>query len=115
VQQRGRGREGIERFSHAGCDGDLAETAVSKAPARPSAGCNGTAALMPGASTHSISVGGTERTYRRYLPDDGRQGPRPLVINLHGLSSNADQQAVPSAFERLATQEQFITLTPQGD
>ena len=93
----------------------VAPTAVSEAPARPSAGCNGTAALMPGASTQEISVGGIERTYRRYLPDDGQEGPRPLVINLHGLSSNADQQAVLSAFEPLAAQEHFIVLTPQGE
>lgn len=92
----------------------VAPSAVSDAPARPSAGCTGTGALAPGASTQTISIGGTERTYRRYLPDNGRQGPRPVVINLHGLTSNIDQQVALSAFEPLASRERFIVLTPQG-
>jgi polyhydroxybutyrate depolymerase len=89
--------------------------AVSDAPPRPSAGCHGAAALSPGASAQTIEVGGDERTYRRYLPDDGRQGPRPIVINLHGLSSNIQQQVAITGFELLAAAEKFIVLTPQGE
>jgi len=89
--------------------------AISDAPPRPSAGCAASAALTSGASMQTIDVGGAERTYRRYLPDDGRQAPRPLVINLHGLSSNIQQQTAISAFEPLAQQERFIVLTPQGE
>lgn len=89
--------------------------AVSDAPARLSAGCAAPSPLTPGASTQTIDVGGgAQRTYRVYLPDDGRQGPRPVVINLHGLGSNIQQQTAISAFEPLAEQERFIVLTPQG-
>jgi polyhydroxybutyrate depolymerase len=59
-------------------------------------------------------LAGVARTYRRYIPaaTDGR--PLPVVINIHGLGSNVDQQVALTAFEPLAEQKKFIVLTPQG-
>jgi polyhydroxybutyrate depolymerase len=37
-----------------------------------------------------------------------------VVINLHGLTSNIDQQIVITGFEQLAEQEKFVVLTPQA-
>jgi polyhydroxybutyrate depolymerase len=84
------------------------------ASARPSPGCPDPNPSASGASTETIAVKRAERTYRRYVPEhtDGR--PSPVVINLHGLTSNIDQQVAISEFEAVAARETFIVLTPQG-
>lgn len=64
--------------------------------------------------TETIIVQGAQRTYRRYLPGHTDDRPLPVVINLHGLTSNIDQQVAISAFEALAARETFIVLTPQA-
>jgi len=40
--------------------------------------------------------------------------PLPLVLNLHGLTSNVSQQVAVSQFEPLAATEGFMVVTPQG-
>jgi polyhydroxybutyrate depolymerase len=99
-------------------------TAVSTAPARPSAGCQNAmppSAHGPGAPTgtvmpdQKITVDGVEHTYRLFTPPAGADGtPRPVVLNLHGLTSNIAQQVAVSQFEPLAAIEGFIVVTPQG-
>ncbi len=93
-----------------------AAAAASLALARPSAGCESADAGTAGATTQSITVAGAGRTYRRFIPASGNAGvtPRPVVIDLHGLTSNIDQEVAVSAFETLAQQEDFIVLTPQA-
>ena len=92
----------------------LVPDAVSPAPAQPSPGCTAPTPAPSGTALETITVGGAERTYRRYLPEGAVAGPRPLVIDLHGLTSNIGQEVAITAFEALAAQEQFIVLTPQG-
>ena len=87
---------------------------VSDAPARPSAGCSAAVSRTAGATSQTITVGTTQRTYRRYLPQGGGNEPRPVVINLHGLTSNIDQQVAVTGFESLAEREKFVVLTPQA-
>jgi polyhydroxybutyrate depolymerase len=38
----------------------------------------------------------------------------PVVLNLHGLTSNIDQQVALTQFEALAATEGFVVVTPQG-
>jgi polyhydroxybutyrate depolymerase len=90
----------------------VAPTNVSTVAPRPSAGCTAGAQQASGATPVTITVGGTDRMYRRYLPDGSATQPLPLIINLHGLTSNVDQQVAVSAFESLAATEKFIVLTP---
>ena len=72
-------------------------------------------ASATGATTQQLTIAGAARSYRRYLPVGiSATKPLPVVINIHGLGSNVDQQAALSAFEPLADQKQFIVLTPQG-
>jgi len=88
--------------------------AVSMAPVRPSSGCPGPNPSASGAATETIAVAGAQRTYRRYLPEHTDDRPSPVVIDLHGLVGNIDQQVAISAFEAVAARETFIVLTPQG-
>ena len=48
------------------------------------------------------------RTYRLAIPDDYTgEKPLPLILNWHGLGSNADQQAVYSQLEEKAPERGF--------
>jgi polyhydroxybutyrate depolymerase len=98
----------------AAADAPDAPSTVSAAPARPSAGCSGTAPVASGATTQTMTLGASQRTYRRYVPPGPGSQPLPAVINLHGLTSNIDQQVVVTGFEVLAEQEKFVVLTPQA-
>jgi polyhydroxybutyrate depolymerase len=95
-------------------------TAVSTAPARPSSGCSstssGTAAPTTGVQENqTVTVDGVDRSYRLYVPPSAvATKPLPLVLNLHGLSSNVAQQVAVSQFEPLAATEGFVVVTPQG-
>ncbi len=98
-------------------------TAVSTAPARPSPGCQNAMAAAgpgPGAPTgtvlpdQKVTVDGVEHTYRLFVPPAVRDKPTPVVLNLHGLTSNIEQQVAVSQFEPLAATERFFVVTPQG-
>ncbi|MGZ4730162.1 MAG: alpha/beta hydrolase family esterase, partial [Acidimicrobiales bacterium] len=90
-------------------------TAVSQAPAQPSPGCSGNPELPAGATTEHLQVGADARIYRRFIPPALTPGkPVPVVINIHGLSSNIDGEVAATRFEDLAATEGFIVLTPQG-
>ena len=59
----------------------------------------------------TIEVNGEERTYRLYIPtcrDPARQ--RPLVIFIHGLCGQAEQQAGLTGLTALAEREDFILV-----
>ena len=62
----------------------------------------------------TVTVGSVPRSYRRYVPAADASAPLPIVINLHGLLSNIDQQVAITAFEDLAAEQRFLVLTPQG-
>lgn len=50
-----------------------------------SPGCHGSAAAVPGESTHSLSSAGTSGTYIQDVPDAGAGGgPTAVVFDLHG-------------------------------
>lgn len=62
-----------------------------------------------------VSSGGLERTYILHVPAsyDG-SAPSPLVLNFHGFTSNATQQAAYSTLPAKADEAGFIVVTPQG-
>lgn len=63
----------------------------------------------------TFDSGGVARTYRlgvprRYDPST----PTPLVLNLHGATSNAGQQSVYSGLPAKGTEDGFIVVTPDA-
>lgn len=64
------------------------------------------------AQTGSFSVNGQLRDYILYVPS-GISRP-PLVINMHGLGSNASQQRAYTQFDRLADRDKFIVVYPNA-
>jgi polyhydroxybutyrate depolymerase len=84
-------------------------------PARPSPGCaRPGAAAAPGVQQRTIDVDGTRREYRLYVPAGLPEGPVPLVLDIHGLGSNKDQQAAFSGWQALADREHVVVAAPQG-
>lgn len=63
----------------------------------------------------SISHDGLQRSYRLYVPAvyDGSESV-PLVLNLHGYTSNAFQQELYGDFRRIADTANFIIVHPEG-
>jgi polyhydroxybutyrate depolymerase len=63
----------------------------------------------------SIFVGGEYRSYRLYVPAiyTGATA-RPLVLNLHGYTSNAQAQQLYSNFEPIADTANFLMVYPNG-
>jgi polyhydroxybutyrate depolymerase len=63
----------------------------------------------------SIFSGGQYRSYRLYIPTiyNGTTA-RPLILNLHGYTSNASQQQFYSNFMPIADTANFLMVFPQG-
>jgi polyhydroxybutyrate depolymerase len=63
----------------------------------------------------TISVGGTNRTYRIYVPAiyDGSK-PVPLMLNIHGFTITMAQQEAYLDYRKIADTANFITVAPQG-
>lgn len=82
------------------------------AAAQPT-GCDQPAA--PGESAHTLTYDGLERSYLLYVPAsyDPAQ-PAPLVLSMHGFSSNPTQQVSFSQWNPLADEYGFIVAYPQG-
>lgn len=58
---------------------------------------------------------GIERTYRVYVPDGiNRESASPMVINMHGLGSNAIEQQFYSQFDKVADTSGAIIVYPNG-
>lgn len=71
--------------------------------------------LGPGDFTRTITVGGLSRTYMVHVPASYTGAtPVPLVVDMHGLGSNATQQRVISGFLPLSNTYGFIATWPQG-
>jgi len=65
--------------------------------------------------SRTITVGGQTREYELFVPQnyDGQE-PLPLVINLHGYGSNADQQIQVSLLHEVADTAGFMVAYPEG-
>lgn len=63
----------------------------------------------------SINVNGKYRSYRLYIPANYTGiHPVPLILNLHGYTSNALQQQLYSNFMPIADTAGFLMVYPQG-
>lgn len=63
----------------------------------------------------SMLFGGVQRSYRIYIPKIySATKPVPLVLNLHGLGSNAQQQEAYGDFRGIADTANFIIVSPNG-
>jgi polyhydroxybutyrate depolymerase len=63
--------------------------------------------------TDSIMAGGVYRKFIVYLPANAGTN-RPLILNFHGLGSNATEQLFYSGFAPIADTAKFIIVFPQG-
>lgn len=63
----------------------------------------------------SIYSGGIYRNYRLYIPAAyNGLSARPLILNLHGYTSNASQQQLYSNFMPIADTANFLMVYPNG-
>lgn len=89
-------------------------TTTTVPPVRASAGCG--AGGVAGTEDLTLdTTDGLTREYRRHVPavyDDATAAP--VVLNLHGYTSNISDQVLLSRLETLAEDEGFVVLTPQG-
>ena len=65
--------------------------------------------------TDSFLVDGRYRSYRLYVPAGDTFSARPLIINMHGLGSNAFQQQFYSGLMPIADTAGFLLVMPQGN
>jgi polyhydroxybutyrate depolymerase len=64
---------------------------------------------------YSFNYGGQNRTYRVYLPTGFSSNTSlPLVINLHGLGSNGQQQELYTLFDNVADTARCVVAYPDG-
>lgn len=69
----------------------------------------------PGDFNETIDSGGLTREYLLHIPPAYNGADAlPLVLNLHGLGGNAQQQANYTGLPAKADAEGFITVAPQG-
>lgn len=103
--------------------GTVEPTATATPLPSPSPTASGTActlgpapAFPPGETTDATIVSGDrQRTYLIYVPEtyDGTVSV-PLVLNFHGLGSNAAQQHIYAGLVPIAEREGFIVVSPDG-
>ena len=62
--------------------------------------------------TGSITVDGIERSYRFYIPENLPEGPRPLLISVHGADGRDWAFPQESRFAALAEAEGIILANP---
>jgi len=77
--------------------------------------CTGIGALAPGDTTVTLSHDGVDRMYIVHVPASYAGRTRvPLVVDLHGLASNAAQQEALSGWREKADAVGFIVIYPDG-
>ncbi len=69
----------------------------------------------PGDYQETVVSGGLQREFTLHVPTSYTgEGAVPLVLNFHGLGSNAGQQAAFSGLPAKSDEEDFVLVTPQG-
>lgn len=80
----------------------------------PQPSCAGMSDIS-GNSVETVTVAGTPRQYRLHVPDAyDPTRPTAVVLNFHGLTSNASQQELYSGMARKSDEEGFIVVHPEG-
>ncbi|MBK8260843.1 MAG: prolyl oligopeptidase family serine peptidase [Nannocystis sp.] len=86
----------------------------SEGETAPPPACPG-GGLGPGDHTIQLTHDGMARSFNLHVPPSYDPGaPTPLVVNFHGLTSNAGQQAFFSGMTPLADAEGFLLAYPEG-
>lgn len=64
----------------------------------------------------SIVSGGIQRVYKLYIPTlyNNTTSLRPLILNMHGYTSNASQQQTYTNFMPIADTANFLMVYPEG-
>ena len=94
----------------AGTD-DSTETTITAA-ARP-APCDGEEPLVDGSD--ALTSDGAVRPYLVALPADfDPTAPTPVILDLHGYSSNKEEQAAYSQLPTKGTERGYVVVTPDG-
>jgi polyhydroxybutyrate depolymerase len=84
-------------------------------PPTTAATTSGTGSHAPGDTVETIVSSGETRHYRLHVPPSYQPGKAwPLVISLHGYSSNGTQQERFSKMSVKADQAGFIAVYPEG-
>lgn len=102
----------------ASCAGDDQRSDVTPSPttdAADSRGCDAANAVTAGAERLEVDAGGVTREVARVVPPSyDATTPHPLILNLHGFSSNIEQQELFSGLPQAAAARGYILLTPQA-
>jgi polyhydroxybutyrate depolymerase len=72
------------------------------------------ATLAPGTSLVTLTVGGRTRSAVVHVPPKPPTAPLPLVLALHGSTSNGVQMERKTGFDALADRDDFIVAYPNG-
>ncbi|MDB5282206.1 MAG: hypothetical protein JWO06_1281 [Bacteroidota bacterium] len=77
--------------------------------------CFISADLAGQSTSYSFTYGGISRSYLVYLPTNFNSSTSlPLVLNLHGLGSNGQQQELYTLFDDLADTARCVVVYPEG-
>ncbi len=80
----------------------------------PTGSCNALSAIS-GSKSWTIKHDGVTRTFTVYIPKSYKPTQRtPIVLNFHGVNSNAWQQQFISDMNAVADKKGFITVHPEG-
>ncbi len=88
-----------------------------QAPVQPAASATASRGgrYTPGDFVEEMASGGQTRQYRLHIPPGYQPGhPLPLVINLHGFTSNAAEQEQLSGMSLKADEAGFIVVYPEA-
>jgi poly(3-hydroxybutyrate) depolymerase len=69
--------------------------------------------LLPSSAQEELKVGGTEREYKIYVPND-LGAKRPLLISCHGMNQDAAYQMGMLDIKSVADTAKFVTVFPEG-
>ncbi|MEO1026338.1 MAG: PHB depolymerase family esterase [Pseudomonadota bacterium] len=91
------------------------ESATSKPASSPVTSPSETSGLSAGRTEQSLTVGGRDRNYLLFLPDNFKTARNlPIVFAFHGGGDNANSMADWSSFPALARREGFVLVIPNG-
>lgn len=87
---------------------------ASTTAARPSSGCKQRSSPPSVEVTKSIAVDGVTRSYRIVGPKRAGDRPLPLVLLVHGFSSNAQAFSSLTRLPQQGARDGFLVATPDG-
>jgi polyhydroxybutyrate depolymerase len=115
IASAGGGAGTSEKTPDAGGDPGRGDASVSDGNVAEATSCSPAKAHAAGDSTETFEFGGLSRDYVVHVPVGYNGGKRvPLVIDLHGYTSWATEQATRTKWGAKADAEGFIVVDPDG-